>query len=67
MENTDILDRLIQILCDERGEAVPTLSDGQKPGFFSVRCAMCARRCPYRTNFCACRTNISTHGKKNAA
>lgn len=38
MENTDILDRLIQILCDERGEAVPTLSDGQKPVFFRALC-----------------------------
>lgn len=32
------LDRLIEILCDERGEKVPLLSDAQKPDFFRALC-----------------------------
>lgn len=32
------LDRLIEILCGERGESVPKLSDGQKPDYFRALC-----------------------------
>lgn len=32
------LDRLIQILCEERGEAVPSLTDEQKPDLFRALC-----------------------------
>ncbi len=32
------LDRLIEILCGERGESVPQLSDGQKPDYFRALC-----------------------------
>ena len=33
-----ILDRLIRILCEERGETVPSLSEEQKPNFFRALC-----------------------------
>lgn len=33
-----ILDRLIRILCEERGETVPLLSEEQKPDFFRALC-----------------------------
>lgn len=32
------LDRLIEILCEERGEKVPVLSEAQKPDFFRALC-----------------------------
>lgn len=38
MAQNEILDRLIQILCEERGEAVPSLSDEQKPDLFRALC-----------------------------
>ena len=38
MEQNGILDRLIQILCEERGEAVPSISDEQKPDLFRALC-----------------------------
>lgn len=33
-----ILDRLIEILCAERGEPVPALTDDQKPNYFRALC-----------------------------
>ena len=38
MAQNEILDRLIQILCEERGEAVPSISDEQKPDLFRALC-----------------------------
>lgn len=38
MAQNEILDRLIQILCEERGEAVPLISDEQKPDLFRALC-----------------------------
>lgn len=38
MSQNEILDRLIQFLCAERGEAVPSLSYEQKPDFFRALC-----------------------------
>ena len=38
MSQNEILDRLIQFLCAERGEAVPSLSDEQKPDLFRALC-----------------------------
>ena len=38
MAQNKIIDRLIQILCEERGEAVPSLSDEQKPELFRALC-----------------------------
>ena len=38
MAQNEILDRLIQILCEERGEAVPFLPDEQKPDLFRALC-----------------------------
>ena len=38
MAQNEILDRLIQILCEERGEAVPPISDEQKPDLFRALC-----------------------------
>lgn len=38
MAQNEILDRLIQILCEERGEAVPSLSDEQKSDLFRALC-----------------------------
>lgn len=34
----DKLDRLIKILCDERGESVPSLDEKQKPDYFRALC-----------------------------
>lgn len=41
------LDRLIEILCGERGESVPSLSGNQKPDFFR---ALCNVRPPIRVS-----------------
>ena len=38
MSQNEILDRLIQFLCAERGEAVPSISDEQKPDLFRALC-----------------------------
>ena len=38
MAQNEILDRLIQILCEERDEAVPLISDEQKPDLFRALC-----------------------------
>ena len=38
MAQNKTLDRLIQILCEERGEAVPSVSDEQKPEIFRALC-----------------------------
>ena len=38
MTQNEILDRLIQILCEERGEAVPPISDKQKSNLFRALC-----------------------------
>ena len=38
MAQNEILDRLIQILCEERGEAVPPISNEQKPDLFRALC-----------------------------
>ena len=38
MEQNKTLDRLIQILCEERGEAVPSLPSEQKPDLFRALC-----------------------------
>ena len=38
MAQNEILDRLIQILCEERGEVVPSISDEQKPDLFRALC-----------------------------
>lgn len=38
MAQNEILDRLIQILCEERGETVPPISDEQKPDLFRALC-----------------------------
>ena len=37
-ELTGILDRLIGMLCAERGEPVPALDDEQKPDYFRALC-----------------------------
>ena len=38
MAQNEILDRLIQILCEERGETVPSISDKQKPDLLRALC-----------------------------
>ena len=38
MTQNKILDRLIQVLCAERSEAVSPLSEEQKPDFFRALC-----------------------------
>ena len=35
---TNDLDKLINILCDERGENVPPLDEKQKPDYFRALC-----------------------------
>ena len=34
----DVLDKLIEVLCAERGESVPKLTDEQKPDYFRALC-----------------------------
>lgn len=38
MENRELLDRLIEMLCAERGEPVPPLREAQKPDYFRALC-----------------------------
>lgn len=48
MEN-NVLDRLIEMLCAERGESVPELADNQKANYFRALCNV-RPRFPQRRN-----------------
>ena len=38
MNTTEKLNKMIQMLCEERGEPVPALTDDQKPNYFRALC-----------------------------
>ncbi|MBS1456354.1 MAG: protein-ADP-ribose hydrolase [Clostridia bacterium] len=58
----EILDRLIKILCDERGERIPSLKPEQKADFFRALCNI-RPPMPASTEFLALQNNYLTERK----
>ena len=57
------LDRLIEILCDERGERVPPLDDSRKPDYFRALCNV-RPPLPVSTEFLALQDEYLTEKKR---